>query len=82
MPEEEKRLTFEPQIKPAFTADGKDKYYFDMKNNKEHYQMMTNDMTDEDFAVFEEREKARNDALHHSRKIIQRILDEREEKER
>ena len=41
-----------------------------MKNNEEHYQLLTNDMTDEQFAVYEEREKVRADERHHSRQIM------------
>ena len=37
MPEEEKKLTFTPTVQPEFTENGKDIYYFDIKNNKEHY---------------------------------------------
>lgn len=36
--------------------------------------MMTNDMTEEEFAVFEEREKVRNDAAHYTKKLMQGLL--------
>ena len=44
--------------------------------------MMTNDMTEEEFAVFEEREKVRNDAAHYTRKLMQGLLKQREEEEK
>ena len=37
MPESEKKLTFTPTVQPEFTENGKDIYYFDIQNNKEHY---------------------------------------------
>lgn len=43
---------------------------------------MTNDMTEDDFAVFEEREKVRNDAAHYTKKLMQRLLKEREAEEK
>ena len=49
VPESEKVVQFIPQVHPEFVHEGKDKYYFDMKNNEEHYQLLTNDMTDEQF---------------------------------
>ena len=35
--------------------------------------MLTNDMTDEQFLKFEEREKLRADALHHTRKEMKKL---------
>ena len=77
MPESEKNTVFVPKTQPIFKDEERAQYYFDMKNNKEHYQLMTNDLTDEDFKVFEEREKMRADALHHSRKMMRRLIERR-----
>ena len=57
-----------------YTNDGKDQYYFDMKNNPEHYQLLTSDLTAEEYAVFEDREKLRADALFYSRKVMQELV--------
>lgn len=46
LPDKETAKKFVPTRWPEFTGDGKDKYYFDIKNNKDHYAMLTNDMTD------------------------------------
>ena len=70
MPEHEKVERFTPRIQPLFTNEGKEQYYFDMKNNREHYELLTSDMTPEQFAVYEDRERLRADALFHSRKIM------------
>ena len=75
VPESERIKYFIPKSHPEFTADGKDQYYFDMKNNEEHYQMLTNDMNEEQFEVFEQREKERIDALHHSRKLMHILVE-------
>ena len=53
-----------------------------MKNNPEHYKLMTNDMTEDEFAVFEEREKVRVDAAHYTKKLMQRLLKQKAEEER
>ena len=74
MPEEEKAFTFTPVTQPKFTTEGRGKYYFDMKNNPEHYQMLTSDITEEQRAVYEDREKLRADKLHHTRQLIQRLV--------
>lgn len=47
VPASERAKYFVPKLQPEFTTDGKDAYYFDLKNNKEHYAMMTNDMNEE-----------------------------------
>jgi len=75
--EAEKSKFFEPKTLPELQGDGKDKYYFDIKNNAEHYRMITNDMTDEEFKVFEEREKERIDAIHHTRNQILRLVEQK-----
>ena len=67
--------SFTPNCHPEFLSDGKDQYYFDMKGNEEHYQMLTNDMTDKEFHKFEEREKLRADARHHERKLMKKFVD-------
>ena len=82
VPESEKLKHFIPKNVPEFMSDGRDKYYFDIKNNKEHYHMMTNDMTDEDYAVFEEREQARIDQLHHTKKLMAMLVEKRLEQYR
>ena len=61
---------------------GKDAYYFDMKNNREHYALMTNDMSEEQYEVFEEREKARIDQLHENKKLMQMLVERRLEQYR
>jgi len=50
-----------------YASEGKEQYYFDMKNNREHYELLTSDVTPEQFAIYEDREKLRADALHHTR---------------
>lgn len=82
LPESERIKNFVPKNQPEYTSDGKDKYYFDLKNNKEHYAMMTNDMSDEQYAVFEERERTRVDELHHSRKLMAMLVERRLEQYR
>lgn len=82
MPESEKVERFTPKIQPMFTSNGKDRYYFDMKNNREHYELLTSDVTPEQFAVYEDREKLRVDALHHSRQMMQELIARRNEEER
>ena len=47
-----------------YASEGKEQYYFDMKNNREHYELLTSDVTPEQFAIYEDREKLRADALH------------------
>ena len=59
-----------------------EQYYFDMKNNKEHYELLTSDMTHEQFSVYEDREKLRADALHHTRKIMQEFIARKNEEEK
>ena len=73
-PEHEKVERFTPKIKPAYVGDGKEQYYFDMKNNREHYELLTSDMPPERFAVYEDREKLRADALHHTRQFMQELV--------
>lgn len=46
-----------------------------MQNNPEHYQLMTNDMTKEQFSVFEDREFTRIDAMHETRKGMTKLID-------
>lgn len=98
LPESEKVKNFIPKVFPDFMSDGKEKanlmknqtkqkipsnkYYFDLKNNKEHYHMLTNDMTDEEYSVFEERERSRVDELHHSRKLMASLVEKRLEQYR
>ena len=48
-----------------------------MKNNPEHYQMLTSDMTAEQLAVYEDRERLRADKLHHTRQLIQQLVQNR-----
>ena len=47
MPEHEKVERFTPKIKPQYVGDGKEQYYFDMKNNREHNELLTGEMTPE-----------------------------------
>lgn len=44
--------------------------------------MMTNDMDDDQYLVFDEREKARVDKLHHSRKMMNTLVERRMEQYR
>ena len=39
--------------------------------------MMTNDMDEEQYAVFDEREKARIDELHYQKKLMQSLVEKR-----
>jgi len=45
-----------------------------MKNNVEHYRMMTNDMTDEQFGFFAQKNKDRLDEINASRILMQRLI--------
>ena len=53
-----------------------------MKNNPEHYQLMTNDMTEEQYQVFALREKNRAAAAHHSRCLMEELIEKRIEEDR
>lgn len=53
-----------------------------MYGNKEHYAMLTNDMTDEQFEVFRERERDRINKVDNSRKLMQKLVESRLEKYR
>jgi len=47
-PAKEKAKYFTPQTRAEFADNPRyGQYYFDMKNNAEHYQLLTNDMTEE-----------------------------------
>ena len=55
--------------------DGTDvQYYFDMKGNAEHYRMMTNDMTEEEFAHFAELERQRLEELNTDRIVMEKLI--------
>ena len=82
VPQSERVKQFVPQNLPEYTQDGGDKYYFDMYGNKEHYAMLTNDMTDEQFEVFRERERDRINKVDNSRKLMQKLVESRLEKYR
>ena len=82
VPESEKVERFTPKTQPLYTGEGMEQYYFDMKNNKEHYELLTSDMTPEQFSVYEDREKLRADALHHTRKIMQEFIARKNEEEK
>ena len=41
--------------------------------------MLTSDMTEEQLAIFADREKLREDALYHTRKVIQKLVDNKME---
>ena len=78
VPEKEKNKKFIPQTQPIYgTEEKKGKYYFDMQNNPEHYQLMTNDMTAEQFEVFETRENIRIDAMYESRQKMTRVIEKK-----
>ena len=53
-----------------------------MKNNREHYELLTSDMTPERFEVYEDREKLRADALHHTRQFMQELIARKIEEDR
>ena len=74
-PAKDKAKYFTPQTEAIFADNPRyGQYYFDMKNNPEHYQLMTNDMTEEQYAVFEKREIDRADALHHTRMLMEKLI--------
>lgn len=69
---------------PVFSAeDGENnKFYFDIKNNKEHYALLTNDMTEEQFSIFKQREKERIDQEQYSKIMMNKMIEERLEEYR
>ena len=82
-PAQQKVKYYTPQTEAIYADNPRyGQYYFDIKNNPEHYQLMTNDMTEEQYAVFEKREIDRADALHHTRMLMEKLIQKKFEEDR